>query len=213
MVLFFHIGMRLSGVVFLVGFALIFAGFSTLGVAIKTKDKPTPITAAELSLSGPPKDNAYVHVTDYAVNPEYIIMTKEKAAADAPWSGAWLQIIPVGGRPGQGAKPIILKDDHIQSEADVVDFAKHSAFDAIVSNGTSTVTDAPATPAGMRFPTISEKRDWIVEMKARPDFFYSAGLTLLGVLCCVGGVLPAYLQGRRIRAASGSGTGITTRKL
>jgi len=210
MVLFFHIGMRLSVLVFIGGIALIFAGFSNLGVAMKTKDKPTPITAAELSLSGPPKDNAYVHVTDYGVNSEFVIMTKEKAAAGDPWSGAWLQIIPVGR---QGGKPIILKDDNIQSQADVVDFAKHSAFDAIVSNGMNTVTDPPATPAGMHFPTISEKGDWILEMKARPDFFYAAGLTLLGVCCCVGGVLPAYFQGRRMRAANAGGTGITTRKL
>lgn len=213
MVLFFHIGMRLSVLVFIVGVALIFGGVNALGVAMKTKDKPTPITAAELSRSGPPKDNAYVHVTEYGINSEFIKMTKDKAAAN-DWSGVWLQIMPLsGGRAVEGGKPIILKDENLKSQADILNFMKYSAFDAIVTNGTGSLTDLPSTPEGMHFPYVTEKDDWILEMKARPDFFYGAGMTFLGVLMCVGGVLPAYLQGRRARAAKAASSGTTSRKL
>lgn len=212
MVLFFHLGMRLPMVVFIVGIALLFSSFGNLRVAMKTKGKPTTITAAQLSASGPPKDNAYVHVINYGVNEEYIVIQQKDAPDSDPWTGVWLQIIPADKGAVDGGKPIILKDEYIHNQSDVIDFAKYRAFDAIVCDDDS-LTEPPTTPAGMHFPRVGKNQGRILEMKARPDFLYAAGLAVLGLICCVGGFLPFYFEGRRQRAAKARNTGITSTQL
>ena len=127
-----RLGFRLAIIGIGLGLGFMFVGWEDFTISSKTKAQPASITAAELSKSGPPRDNAYVHVTDYDVNNEYIIESKENSSY---WSRVWLQIMPAGKAAGQAGKPIVLKDDAISNEQDLNEFGKQPTFDGIVANG------------------------------------------------------------------------------
>jgi hypothetical protein len=72
---------RLRVVAIGVGLFCLHQGWHDFTISQKTKSTPTTITAEELSRSGPPRDNAYVHVTNYYMNREFIV---DAAKDDSP---------------------------------------------------------------------------------------------------------------------------------
>src|ERR1700722_14712688 len=100
-----RLGSRLAVISIGLGIGCMYAGWDNYNIASKTKAEPTAITAAQLLNSGPPSDNAYVHVTDYNLNSETIFVRKKNSKDNkdskdvtddgSRWERVWLQVIPV----------------------------------------------------------------------------------------------------------------------
>ncbi len=194
-----RLGLRLGLVGIGIGVALAAVGWEDFAISAKTKAQPTTITAAQLSKSGPPKDNAYVHVTNYDLNQEYIIESKDDSKL---WDRVWLQAIPQGQNADSAGKPIVIKDGNISSEDELNQFGQKTSFDGIVTNGITSISP-PKTPSGMHFPEVDGGKVWLVEMRDRPDTGTAFGFTGAGLVFLLGGGF-FTLTGFRTRAKGGT---------
>jgi len=201
--IFSAIGFRLAVLSVGLGIGFMYAGWESYSIASKTKSTPTSITAAQLSKSGPPSDNAYVHITDYDLNDEYIVMKKDKDDSDSTdWKRVWLQVVPSGG--DQSGKPIIVKDESINNKEELKAFGQKSSFDAIVMNDLFDVSP-PKTPSGMHFPEIDTKKDWVVEVRTRSDTGSAMTLLVIGLVLAVLGAIPvirSFIMGRGTKSGT-----------
>jgi len=191
-----RLGFRFGLIGIGIGCGLVFVGWEDFAISAKTKAQPTAITAAQLSKSGPPKDNAYVHVTNYDVNQEYIIESKEDSKDESKdWDKVWLQIIPEGQAADGAGKPIVVKDSRISNESDLSDFEQETSFDGIVTNGITSISP-PKTPSGMHFPDADGGKVWLVDMRDRPDTGTACWMTIIGVALLGGGGLISFFNFR-----------------
>jgi hypothetical protein len=202
--IFSAIGTRLAILGVGLGIGCMYAGWESYSIASKTKDTPTAITAAQLSKSGPPRDNAYVHITDYNLNDEYIIVRKERDSNSetASWNRVWLQVMPSGG--DQSGKPIIVKDESINNKDDLKEFGQKTSFDAIVMNDLFDVSP-PKTPNGMNFPNIDSKKDWVVEVRTCSDAGSAITWFVVGLVFTLLGLIPV-IRSFTVGRATKSGT-------
>lgn len=217
-----RLGSRLAVISIGLGLGCMYAGWDNFNIASKTKAEPTEITAAQLSKSGPPSDNAYVRVTDFNLNYEYILVRKktssdtkdskdskdDSSTDDASrWDRVWLQVVPVDQSDLGAGKTMILKDDEIHGKQDLEEFGKKTSFDAIVMNGLDHLSP-PKTPSGMHFPDIDEDKDIMLDIRSRPDSGSAIGWGLTGLgLALLGGLglFRRFAMGR-----GGSGGTITS---
>jgi hypothetical protein len=194
-----RLGFRFGLIGLGIGVALVAVGWEDFSISAKTKAQPTTITAAALSKAGPPKDNAYVHVTNYAINQEYIIETKDDSKL---WDRVWLQAIPQGQTAESAGKPIVIKDGGISTEDELNRFEQQTSFDGIVTNGITSISP-PKTPSGMHFPEVDGGKVWLVEMRDRPDTGTAFGFTGAGLIFLLGGGFLSF-TGFRTRAKPGT---------
>ncbi|MBY0310437.1 MAG: hypothetical protein K2W85_00050 [Phycisphaerales bacterium] len=163
------------------GSVLFFIGLQDWRLAVKAKDQPQQISAAQLELAGP-GDNAHIVLNRVVLCEWSFVYEASRRASHQDWRWVWvpavsldspyahqLQSLPPGVEPPPPPSVrIIIKSSKAKSEADVHQLAMNDTLEGMVVNEIESLGSEEKKLLSESYPGIDFSRCWIVQVDRRP---------------------------------------------
>jgi hypothetical protein len=176
-----------------------------------SKNEPQTIRCRDLIDHGP-GDNVFVHVTDFQLlGDDIVIVQKNRGASAEPWEKAWIPVMPQTEPDRSSADVIVLLEtDRVRSGSELRQLQQSPRIRGMVVNGVASLGAAEKAKLRERYPQINFEKSWLIRHEITPQgtaLFAQmtgvlAGIGVLGALVCLGAAGLLYLTVRRQKRAA-----------